>query len=190
MAPIPDSFLIERITHQDTTALSELYDRYGRLVFSIALRILGDAETAEEITQDVFVLVWQKASSFDHAQGKLMTWIASIARNRSIDQLRRVRIRPEGYSIAWEDCCAEDADEQPGIENGVMDNHQRLLLIKSVNALPQDQREALSLAFFYGMTQQEISDKLNQPLGTVKTRIRLGLQKLRAVITSNFLDDA
>lgn len=190
MAPIPDSFLIERITHQDTTALSELYDRYGRLVFSIALRILGDAETAEEITQDVFVLVWQKASSFDNAQGKLMTWIASIARNRSIDQLRRVRIRPEGYSIAWEDCCAEGADEQPSIENGVMDNHQRLLLIKSVNALPQDQREALSLAFFYGMTQQEISDRLNQPLGTVKTRIRLGLQKLRAVITLNFLDDA
>ncbi len=188
MTPLPDSELIERITRRDTSALSELYDRYSRLVYSIALRVLGDAETAEEITQDVFVLVWQKASSYDLNQGKLMTWIASIARNRSIDQIRRRRARPEGYSIAWEDCCEDDPDHQPEVEIGMMDHHQRSVLVRSVNALPAEQRQALSLAFFYGMTQQEIAERLNQPLGTVKTRIRLALQKLRTVIQPEMLE--
>ncbi len=184
ISPIdPDIALVERIVHKDTDALSSLYDRYSRLVFSVALKILSNQEAAEEVTQDVFVQVWHKADTYNAFQGKLITWITSIARNRAIDQYRRTNVRPEGNSISWEDCCDDRSDEANGVESNVIDGHQRRQIQNAILELPEDQRQALSLAFFRGMTHQEIAMELDQPLGTVKTRIRLALLKLRTLIS-------
>jgi RNA polymerase sigma-70 factor (ECF subfamily) len=181
----PDINLVQRITHKDADALSSLYDRYSRLVFSVALKILGSQEEAEEVTQDVFVQVWHKAETYNADQGKLITWISTIARNRAIDQYRRSTVRPEGSAISWDDCCDDSADGSDGIETNVMDGHRRRQIQEAIQGLPEDQRQALSLAFFRGMTHQEIADELDQPLGTVKTRIRLALFKLRSLISGD-----
>jgi len=179
----PDLHLVQRILLKDTDALSSLYDRYSRLVFSVAIKILTNQEAAEEVTQDVFVQIWHKAHTYDAGQGKLITWITRIARNRAIDQYRRVSVRPEGSSVSWEDCCDDRSDEEDGIEAGLIDSHQRRRLQEAIQGLPDDQREALSLAFFRGLTHQEIANELGLPLGTVKTRIRLALLKLRSIIS-------
>jgi RNA polymerase sigma-70 factor (ECF subfamily) len=181
----PDVNLVQRIVRKDTEALSSLYDRYSRLVFSVALKILSSQEAAEEVTQDVFVQVWHKADTYNVYQGKLVTWITSIARNRAIDQYRRSNVRPEGNSISWDDCCDDHSDDADGVENNIIDGHQRHMLQEAIQGLPEDQRQALSLAFFRGMTHQEIALELDQTLGTVKTRIRLALLKLRSLISGD-----
>lgn len=177
-----DPLLLQRIAREDQSALGILYDQYGRLIYSIACQILSDEVLAEEVTQDVFIQVWKKADTYNAAQGKVLTWLASIARHRAIDMLRRRSIRPEGRSIAWEDCCEDHIDDSLAVEPGLMDSETRQQLRLALASLPADQREALSLAYFNGLTQQEISAHLHEPLGTVKTRIRLALIKLRTVL--------
>jgi RNA polymerase sigma-70 factor (ECF subfamily) len=183
MEPNPgDIALLHRLSQQDPQALSELYDRFSRLVFSVALKILATPEAAEEVTQDVFIQIWQKAASYNPSQGRLITWIASIARNRAIDHYRRTRVRPEGNSIAWEDCCDDSSDGAPGIEPNFIDADQRRVLLLAINTLPADQKAALSLAYFSGLNHQQIAAQLHEPLGTIKTRIRLAMQKLRSAM--------
>jgi len=166
---IQDAHLIRRITLADSAALSELYDRYSRLIFSIAFHILGDSAVAEEVTQDVFVLVWNKAATFDPEQGKVLTWLTSVTRHRAIDHYRRMKVRPEGHAIGWDECCEEDGDHEQAVEPDLITHEQRNMLLQTLTILPPDQREALTLAYFHGLTQQEIAVKLDQPLGTIKT---------------------
>jgi RNA polymerase sigma-70 factor, ECF subfamily len=164
-----------------TAAISELYDRYGRLVFSLAVKIVGESTVAEEITQDVFVQIWNKADTFRPESGKVITWLSSVARYRAIDVLRRQNARPEGHHISLDDGFFEEdkeADVVPAVE--LLLEHQRVR--RALQDLPPDQRIALNLAYFQGLTQQQISEKLNEPLGTIKTRIRLGMQKLRQTL--------
>jgi RNA polymerase sigma-70 factor (ECF subfamily) len=170
------------INSRQETALSELYDRYSRLVFSIALSALGDPADAEEVVQDVFLRVWERAETYHAEQGKMVAWLARIARNRSIDQLRRRNVRPEASSVAWEDLTIEPADGQD-TEWMVELNQQGQRMRKALAELPVEQKEALALAYFQGLSHQEIADRLSQPLGTVKTRIRLGMQKLKILLT-------
>jgi RNA polymerase sigma-70 factor, ECF subfamily len=177
-----DPLLLQRIAREDQVALGILYDQYGRLIFSIACQILSDDVLAEEVTQDVFIQVWNKADTYNVAQGKVLTWLTSIARHRAIDMLRRRNIRPEGRSVAWEECCEDHLDDSLAVEPGLIDSEARQQLLQALASLPNDQREVLSLAYFNGMTQQEISAHLHEPLGTVKTRIRLALIKLRGVL--------
>ena len=177
-----EPLLLQRIAREDQTALGILYDQYGRLIFSIACQILGDDVLAEEVTQDVFLQVWKKAESYNAVQGKVITRLTSIARHRAIDMLRRRNIRPEGRSVAWEECCEDHMDDALAVEPGLIDSESRQHLLQALAGLPQDQREALSLAYFNGLTQQEIASHLQEPLGTVKTRIRLALIKLRGVL--------
>ena len=177
-----DPLLFQKIARKDQEALGVLYDQYGRLIFSIACQILSDEVLAEEVTQDVFLQVWKKAESYNPAQGKVITWLTSIARHRAIDMLRRRNIRPEGRSIAWDECCDDHMDDSLAVEPGMIDSESRLHLLQALTGLPPDQREALSLAYFNGLTQQEIAIRLHEPLGTVKTRIRLALIKLRGVL--------
>lgn len=184
-----DAAILLRIDRRDPKALGDLYTRYSRLVFSIALKILNSSESAEEVTQDVFLQVWHKASSYDPVQGKFSTWISSIARNRAIDHYRRLQVRPESSSIAWEDCCEDNPGDNREIEPTIISSNQRHTLIDAIQTLPEDQQKALSLAYFAGMTQQEISDHLQVPLGTVKTRIRLALQKLRAALDPDYFSN-
>jgi RNA polymerase sigma-70 factor, ECF subfamily len=180
-----DIRIIQEVARAETTALEALYDRYGKLVFSLAVHILGDNALAEEVTQDVFIQVWNKAETFDVSQGKVSTWISSVARHRAIDVLRHREHRPEGHSVDWEDPLVEQSSSELRVEVQVDLLQQRAVILKILSGLPIEQRKVLGMAYFRGMTQQEIATFLNEPLGTIKTRLRLGMQKVK-----NLLDES
>lgn len=166
-----EAALLARIRAGDESAMAELYDRYSGIVYGVALRVLGSTASAEDLLQEVFLQLWRNPQAFDPERGKLAPWLAVIARNRSIDMLRR---RP----------MEEDIDELPisTVVNLEDEAGERLAIdkVRGVLAqLPQEQRKTLEMAFFEGMTHTEISAKLGEPLGTVKTRIRSGLLALR-----------
>ena len=179
-----DETLLRLIQRGHEKALSELYDRFGRLVFSIAYHSTGDQEGAEEITQDVFIRVWEKASTYRVEQGRVATWLTSIARNRAIDILRHKMVRPESRSIAWEEFTFFDPADEQDVEGEIELSQLQQRMRRAVRQLPDEQRQALALAYFKGLSHQEIAATLDEPLGTVKTRIRLGMQKLRQMLES------
>lgn len=186
---LDDATLIELITRARAEALSELYDRYGRLVFSLAVNTVGDYATAEEITQDVFVRVWEGARSYRAERGKVSTWLSSIARHRAIDQLRRRGARPEQYTVVWaevsQDALLDSDSPQEATQLAIAREQVRAALAQ----LPEEQRQVLALAYFHGYTQQQMADALDQPLGTVKTRVRLAMQKLRQMLNAEGLGE-
>ena len=167
-----DMRLVARVRAGDQQALSELYDRYSKVVYGVALRILHDTGAAEDLLQDIFLQLWRKPDAFDSSRGSLAAWLAVIARHRSIDRLRQRR--PE---TDIEDCVIAGGPD-------LRDETERALVVEKVRSAMQemssDQRTALELAFFQGLTHTEIAEKTGEPLGTIKTRIRTGLQQLRA----------
>jgi len=177
-----DAALLRLIARTQEQALGELYDRYRRLVYSMALNATGDAGLAEEITQDVFLRVWNKAETYRPEQGKVVTWLSSIARYRSIDLLRRQAIRPEGNRAAWAEEGNSLPSDGPDIEGEVVISQRRQIVRKAIDQLPTEQGQALAYAYFQGYSHSEIAEALHEPLGTVKTRIRLGMQKLRHLL--------
>ena len=179
---LDDETLLRLIAHSQEAALSELYDRYSRLVYSVALNTLGDQERSEEVTQDVFERVWEKASTFSAEQGRVVNWLTSIARHRSIDFYRQTRSHREDLQLTWQEAEAIDLPDGQNVEWEV-DLVQRQQRIRwAVAQLPTEQKQALGMAFFQGLTHPEIAAALGEPLGTVKTRIRLGMQKLRTLL--------
>jgi RNA polymerase sigma-70 factor, ECF subfamily len=175
---LDDTDLVALIARRDESALSALYDRYSRLAFSLAMRIVGERTLAEEITADSFVSVWRAAGSFTEERGRFVTWLMSVVRHRAIDELRRLNVRPEGSSVELNE--ALQSTSLPDGLDDLMDVRQRQVVVRSALAsLPPPQRQALELAYFGGLTQQEIADKTGTPLGTIKTRMRLGLLKMR-----------
>jgi RNA polymerase sigma-70 factor (ECF subfamily) len=164
--------LVARIRAGDQQAMSELYDRYGKVVYAVALRVLQDAAGAEDVLQDVFLQLWRNPDAFDASRGSLAAWLAVISRHRSIDRLRKRR--PE---TDIENCVIASSPE-------LRDETERALVIEKIRVvlaeMNPDQRKGLELAFFEGLTHTEIAAKTGEPLGTVKTRIRSGLQLLRA----------
>lgn len=176
---LDDRSLIALIAHAHSDALDELYNRYSRLVFSLALNMLGNRATAEEITLDVFTRIWEKAGTYRPEQAKVSTWLVNIARYRAINRLRQEKIRPEHNSVSW----AEVSPNTLPLSHSLEDITEVALKQERVRAavaqLPPDQRDALALAYFKGYSHRQIAEILEQPLGTVKTRIRLGMQKLR-----------
>jgi RNA polymerase sigma-70 factor (ECF subfamily) len=184
---LDDETLLRLIIHQQTDALSTLYDRYGRLVYSVAFQMMGDGAAAEEITQDVFVRIWEKAHTYRADQARVSTWITSITRYRSIDLLRRRGTRPDHTSIAWDDL---PLNVTPVAAGNPEDMTELSLLQKRVReaiaTLPVEQKKVLALAYFKGLTHSEIADLLGDPLGTVKTRIRAGMQKLKELLKDEF----
>jgi RNA polymerase sigma-70 factor, ECF subfamily len=174
-APAPNNLeeaaLIQRIRSGDESAMADMYDRYSGIVYGVALRVLGNTTAAEDVLQEVFLQLWRNPQSFDANRGRLAPWLAVIARNRAIDHLRKRQ--PE-----------EDIEELP-ISTGVnledeAAQRQAVTKIRGVlSQLPQDQRRALEMAFFEGMTHTEIAAKTGEPLGTIKTRIRTGLLAVR-----------
>lgn len=177
-----DESLIRLIVERQSTALGVLYDRYGRLVFSLAFQVTSDAAVAEEITQEVFLQVWNKADTYQSAQGKVTTWITSVARHRAIDALRRKGARPEGHQVDFEDSEGPDLVDPTGVEEQVEFSQRSLAVRRAIAHLPPEQQKALALAYFKGMTHQEIAELTGEPLGTVKTRIRLAMLKLRQIL--------
>jgi RNA polymerase sigma-70 factor (ECF subfamily) len=177
-----DAALIALIAQARTDALNQLYDRYNRLVFSVALAVIGDRAVAEEATLDVFVQVWRRAGTYRPDQANVRTWLIAITRHHAIDILRMQKSRPEAHIVSWDEVSALDGPVPHGLEERVQLSMQRERVQKLVAELPPDQRDALVLAYFRGYTQSQIAEALNQPLGTIKTRIRLAMQKLRKLL--------
>lgn len=170
--------LLRRIAAQDRQALLEFYDQSAGLLFSTAVRILGDAAEAEEVTQDVFVQIWNKAATFDDALGVPTHWALGITRNRCIDRLRARQRRHRVLEAMANEAAAFPPAEVAAAERAL--NEEDTTVIRSaVQCLPPDQRQAIEMAFFEGMTHVEIADVLDEPLGTIKARIRRGMLKLR-----------
>jgi RNA polymerase sigma-70 factor (ECF subfamily) len=179
---LDDETIIRLIAHARNEALSELYDRYSRLVFSLALNSVGDQATAEEVTQDVFVRVWQRARQYRADRGKVSTWLTGITRYRAIDQLRRRGSRPEQHSVTWAEVSPTAVPAVNGPEEATQLAMQRERVRAALAQLPEEQKQVLALAYFQGYSQSQIAESLALPLGTVKTRVRLAMQKLREML--------
>jgi RNA polymerase sigma-70 factor, ECF subfamily len=174
-----DETLIRLIAQSHEQALAQLYDRYNRLIFSLALAIVNDRESAEEITLDVFMRVWQKAGTYRAEQAKVSTWLTHIARHHAIDVLRRRAARLDQSAVHWEDAIRNVESSQPSPPESAELSLRRAHIYAALARLPVEQRQALFLAYFGGYTQSQIAEILAQPLGTIKTRLRLAMQKLR-----------
>jgi RNA polymerase sigma-70 factor (ECF subfamily) len=168
--------LFRRIAARDREALAQFYDQAAGPLFSLALRILGDPPEAEEVVQDVFVQIWDKAAWFNPAMGSPLHWALSITRNRSIDRLR-ARQRRSRLATELEAAANPVADDANG--PGPLPEDELAAIRSAVKGLPADQRQAIELAFFGGLTHLEIAQAMKEPLGTVKARIRRGMLKLR-----------
>jgi len=179
---LDDNTLIRLIAHAKPEALSVLYDRYCRLVFSVALNVVHDRASAEEITQDVFLRVWENAKTYKQDQAKVSIWLTRIARNRAIDVLRWHSVRPEQHTVDWADLTPQEMRNNDTPQKAVELTLQKERIRAAVAQLPEDQKRALKLAYFQGYTHQKVAELLGEPLGTVKTRIRLAMLKLRKLL--------
>jgi RNA polymerase sigma-70 factor (ECF subfamily) len=168
--------LIERIRKQDESALTELYEAYGGFVYNMAMHVLRNETAAEEVTQDIFFQIWRKPDSWNPEKGRLSSWLLAATRYRAIDRLRREERRPIRQSIALDDLAHLLASHDT-VGDARQDSGR--LLRDLLKDLPAEQRQVINLAFFRGMTHAEIAGQLNLPLGTVKGRVRLALEKLR-----------
>jgi RNA polymerase sigma-70 factor (ECF subfamily) len=176
-----DRLAIDRIANGDHDALGDLYDRHGRLIYSLALRVVRDQGEAEDIVQEVFAQVWQQASRYREARGNVIAWMLTVTRSRAIDRLRRRASRPQH---AGEDSAVtEIADGAPAIDEQLAWAGRAVQIRGALESLPLLQRIAIELAFYEGLTHAEVAERLELPLGTIKTRIRQGLLKLRDQLT-------
>lgn len=171
-----DTVLVARIARGDPVALGTLYDRYGRTVFGVLYRLLGAPEPAEEVAQDAFHAVWRRAATYEADRGSVRTWLLAIARNAAIDWRRTKGKRIEREAAIDE---AVEFIEDTRVEDRVIANLRAERVRAAVALLPDEQRVALSLAFWSGLSQSEIAARTGTPLGTVKSRVRLGMSKLR-----------
>ena len=175
-----DDQLITLISNGEKEALDVFYERHARSVFSLARYMLRDYTLAEEATQDIFVNLWQKASSYNPQRGKPRAWFMSIAHHRIIDVIRARKRYVQSTNEVPHELLDLHPSSEPSTEEQAYRNLTREALIEALGPLPPEQREVIILAYFEGYSQSEIASKLGQPLGTVKTRVRLGMQKLRA----------
>jgi RNA polymerase sigma-70 factor (ECF subfamily) len=176
---IDDRTLIQQISVGDRKAFSLFYDRYKTIVFSLAVTMAGSHETAEDITLDVFTQIWENADKYHPEKGSVRGWVASITRYRSIDTLRRRNVRLDLHHPSWSDIQPETLPSNENPDDTLESAEIRRKVSNSINRLPKDQQEVLAMAYYKGYTHRQIAEALNEPLGTIKTRIRLGLQKLR-----------
>lgn len=179
---LSDEALMARVARGDDRALAALYDRYSRTVYGLSLRILTSAEQAEDIVQETFWRVWNRSATFQSSNGQFAAWLFGIARNLCIDELRRRQARPATGKGGDELLLLSIPDAQPDVEDLTWEAERRRLIVAALADLPADQRQVVELAYFGGLSQREIADQLSSPLGTVKTRIRLALQKLKGVL--------
>lgn len=181
-----DEVLMVAITARDELAFGVLYDRYIDLVYSASLRVLADAQLAEDAAQDVFVRLWRRPETFISERGRFLSWLMSVTRNRAVDELRARgrRRKREGGPLGEPDEAAAPIFSHDCVDPlaSAQLHEEQTLVRQALCCLPHEQRRALELAYFGGLTQQEIAAILHEPLGTVKTRIRLGMQKLRRAL--------
>ena len=181
-----DQDLITAVAQGDQHAVALRYARYATPAFSLALRVVGDRESAEEIVQEAFLRVWNHAQSFDPQRGRFASWLLSIIHNLAVNELRRRRSRPQA-APGTDEMLSSLHETAPGPEDAAWASARRATIRAALTQLPHAQRQAIELAFFRGLTQMEIAATLGHPLGTVKTRIRLGQQKLNHLLAAQGL---
>jgi RNA polymerase sigma-70 factor (ECF subfamily) len=179
-----DIALIDRIVARDPSAVGELYDRHGRLLYGLILRILRDRSEADEVLRDVFVLVWTRAETYNPAIGVPVAWLVRLARNRAIDRLRANSVRSRAVESAMLPPVSADNPE-----SGARRSEQQRTVARALDELPNDQRELIEEAYFLGLSQSELAARHQLPLGTVKTRMRAGLQALRQKLSRTLIED-
>jgi RNA polymerase sigma-70 factor, ECF subfamily len=180
-----DVALLDRIARRDQTGLAELYDRHCRLLFSLILRILRDRGESEDVLQEVFVRVWDRADSYNPSLGTPAAWLVRISRNRAIDRLRARTVRAGIHAPEVERPeQAPDLAPQANPEQFAASSEERRVIVDAIAALPSEQRQLIESAFYGGYTQSELAERFDLPLGTVKTRIRTGMQSLRRALAS------
>jgi RNA polymerase sigma-70 factor (ECF subfamily) len=176
---LADEELMVLVQDGDSEALEVLYERHGGPAYSLAHRIMGERQAAEDATQEAFLSVWRTSASYDAARGSVRSWLLQIVRNRAIDALRRSSAR--GGRMDFDDDGLLEAQEAPERTEAEVSRRERASHVRgALRDLPRDQARVLGLAYFAGFTHSEIAELLNMPLGTVKGRMRLGLQKVRA----------
>src|SRR5690242_19554671 len=182
----PDSALMAQAAGGDERALGELYDRYGGMAFSLACAIVGEHAEAEDVVADAFAQIWRSASGFDHARGSVAAWIATITRTRALDLVRsrkrRARVLEAAAVVTDEGETLVLAPTLESTDRGAEVTETSTIVRKSLAELPAPQRRVIELAYFGGLSQTEIAAHLSEPLGTVKTRMRAGMEKLRQAL--------
>jgi RNA polymerase sigma-70 factor, ECF subfamily len=182
---LSDEELVARLPDRDTTAFAALYDRHSRMAFGLAYRMLGEPSAAEDVVQEAFLSLWRQASTFRPERSGVRTWLLSIVHHRAVDRMRRAVSRE--VSVEHE---PERVDESTDVEHEVSTLLEASQVREALNALPSDQRRAIELAYFGGHSHSEIARMLDVPLGTVKGRLRIGLQKMRVLLSEAGLQGA
>ncbi len=176
---IEDVELLKAVALKDESALAQVYDRYRVILFGLLVRILNNRQEAEDVLQEVFLQVWRRAADFDENRGRPFTWLVTLARSRAIDRLRSLAAR-ERVALAG---AKEESEAVSDAASDAYRSEQRGLVTAALAQLPEEQQQALMLAYFEGLTQSEIAARLGTPLGTVKTRMRTGMMKLREALS-------
>ncbi len=171
--------LIHKVAKQERDAFSHLYDRCSSLVFGLALRMLKVRSDAEDLLQEVFVQIWRQAENYSEDRGSPEAWIVNIARSRAIDKIRSIRRMEKSFVLTDDPAGAESS---VNVESAVGEFETKFTMNSALANLPEAQRKVLELAYFDGLTQTEIADRLAEPLGTVKTRMRSGIHRLREIL--------
>jgi len=169
--------LLKRCAKQDQIAFKQLYQESSPKLYGLALRITRKPELAEDVLQDSFIKIWQKADTYSRHKGKGMTWMATITRNKALDKLRRLKVRPQEIAIQYEGLDFASTDLEPDHQEDLSQEMRQLR--ECLNLLQPPQRDCILLSYYYGHTHEELSEQLNQPLGTVKSWIRRGLETLK-----------
>jgi RNA polymerase sigma-70 factor (ECF subfamily) len=169
--------LLKRLSERDESALALLYARYSTPVYSLILQVVRQTTLAQEVTQDVFMKLWRQPQAYDAHKGAFLSWLLTLARYSAIDRLRQ-EVRRHGKDIELPDELISHEEDAPSDED--LSALERAQLRQFIKALPQEQAQLIELAYFQGLTHSQLAQKLGLPIGTVKTRLRLGLQKLRA----------
>ena len=174
--------LLRRVAQGDRRGFEELYDRFSRVLFSTAYRVLNNQEATEDVLQDVFVQIWEKAPLYDPSRGKPMTWAITLTRNKAIDRLRStVRRNRLGDDLEREAQSQDQFDDRSSFDALASEDRGKLVR-EAIQKLSEDKRESIELAFFSSLTQTEIAERLGEPLGTIKARIRRGMMKLKDLL--------
>lgn len=188
---MPDSFraidhawnqLLTRVASGEQSALNRLYEESSRMVYSVVLKIVTNPADAEEVTLDVYAQIWRKAGDYQPQRAAPATWLVILARSRALDRLRSARRHTQKEGPLDE--APEPADESADAEHSAWLGEQRERVLQALTRLPEDQRKALELAYYEGLSHGDISSKLDLPVGTIKTRIRLGMAKLRQTLAA------
>lgn len=179
--PFNEALLLKRIAQQDQSALAQLYQRYARVIYAVAFKSLGSVEESEEIVLDVFSQVWRTAERYDATKGRVDTWLFMMTRSRVLDRLRSLQRATKTENASVE---AEIQSIKVSVDpvEDVLTRERRTQVLAALSQLPDEQRLVIELAYYQGLTQSEIAAQIGLSLGTVKTRIRLGLNKLRATL--------